>query len=130
MRTRSASLALALALSGCIGAAEPCELEAGVYEWAFVEMTGDCGPVDPVVSRVAGGQWAPGDPGDCEARTDVSQDGCAVDFSMRCPDGSEAIGALHIEGPRSFGGTWQVSLPADAEWPACRSVYDVTGRRL
>jgi len=126
------SLVLAVALVGCVGGerAGPatCSVEAGTYQFDFVELSGTCGPVDPTLGMVEGGSWNPGG-GDCTGPYTVSADGCDMDFDLVCSDGA-MVGTLSITGPRSFAGTMQIDLPAEPGLPACRSLYDVSARRL
>lgn len=122
---------------GCAGsdAAPFCGDLDGTYLSAFEEVSGNCGPLSDRVERfdpdAAGGG---ADVDGCEIDSDVTDNGCRVDYSSVCEveqQGARAVvtetGSTDWVGIDSAEGIFEIELHDAASGDIlCRSVYEVT----
>ncbi len=114
-----APLALAALLTGCEW--HDCTDPTGRYAVELVELSGDCGPVDPFVLEVpleADGPWL-----GCSVTNDLAGDVCAASSRVECPDGLSYVFELTDEPGGDLGGT----MVLRDDWAGCWSEYEVAG---
>lgn len=127
--------ALALACGGSDSGDMTCPDLDGTYLLHYSERSGDCGPLDDQIEQYDPNEPAtiePPDGGACDTTSDISPDGCDVEYETHCMDESGAARASGSErwtGIEKAEGIFELEL-RDAQGDlVCRSVYDVTTER-
>src|SRR5688572_8012697 len=125
---------LALACAGSDPAV--CGDLDGTYLSTFTETSGNCGPLSDRVERFDA-DAAGGDPEGCEIDSDITDNGCHVEYSSVCAveqQGARGLvsetGSFDWVGIDSAEGVFELELvDVDSGDTVCRSVYESTVTR-